>query len=135
MITLIQHLYLQNYCHYLNSIIPNTLIPENHWVCYQLSILYNLFTCITFVGLNNVLYYHLIQVIFREMQQIFCLLVLHKICFWNCLQATCKKAFAVILIRLLYSTQYWAMIDQSSHSHMWLSIFFNNTIIHFYWHY
>lgn len=57
--TLIQYLCLQNYYHHLNNISLNTPIVENYQVCYQAFILYYPLTQFIFVGLNHVLYYHL----------------------------------------------------------------------------
>lgn len=55
--------------------------------------------------------------------------------FRNRLQATAEEALAVLLIRLSYLTRYWAMMDQFGHSRTWLSIIFNDTLIHLYQRY
>lgn len=68
----------------------------------------------------------------REVERILPLLSLHEIRFRKCLQATSEEALAVVLIRLSYPTRYWATMDRSGHSHTWLSIVFNDTIIHLY---
>lgn len=106
MMTLTQHLYLQNYRHDLNSIDADTSTTENHRVRYQAPIPYNSVTQFTFVGLNDVLCYHLMRFTPREVQQILPLLSLHEIRFQNRLQATSEEAFAVVLIRLSYPTRY-----------------------------
>ena len=120
-----------------NSYIANTP-TTTQWrcqICYEAPILYNHLNQFTFVGLNNVLYYHLIQFILRKLLQILLLLSLHKIRFCNCIQAMSKEALAVVLIQLSYLTRYLAMIDRFGHSRTWLSIVFNDTIIYLYWRY
>lgn len=68
----------------------------------------------------------------KEVERISSLLFLHEIRFRNRLQATLEEAFEVVLIRLSYPTRYWPMVDRFGHNCTWLSLFFNDTIIHLY---
>lgn len=120
-----------------NSYITNTpkTIQRRRRIQYEPPIPYNHLNRFIFVGLNDVLYYHLMRFTPRELLRILPLLSLYEIRFCNCLQATCKEALTVVLIRLSYSTCYWAMMDQFGHGRIWLSIVFNDIIIHIYWRY
>lgn len=83
---------------------------------YRPPIPYNPIACFTFVDIPNILCYHLTQFTSEEIACVLPLLGLHKIRFQNRYQATPEEAFAVILIRLSYSTRYWALMDQFGHS-------------------
>ena len=76
--------------------------------------------------------YHLTRFTPDQIHRILPLLGLHEIHFRNRFQATAEEAFAVILIRLSYPTRYWTMMDRFGHSRTWLSVIFNDTIIHLY---
>lgn len=112
----------------------NTNAPTRH-IRYQALIPYNHSARFTFVGLHDVLCFHLIRFTPREVELILPFLSLHKIRFRNWQQATPEEALAVVLIRLPYPTRYCAMMDRFGHSRTWLSIVFNDTIIHLYQRY
>lgn len=99
---------------------------------YRPPIPYNHLNRFTFVGMHDVLCYHLTCFIPDEVQRILPLLGLHEIHFRNRLEAIPEEAFAVVLIRLSYPMRYWSMMDRFGHSRTWLSIIYNDTIIHLY---
>ena len=82
--------------------------------------------------MHDVLCYHLTRFVPDKVQRILPLLGLHEIRFRNRLEATPEEAFAVVLIRLSYPMRYWSMMDRFGHSRTWLSIIYNDTIIHLY---
>lgn len=87
---------------------------SKYW--YQAPIPYNHLRRFIFVGMKKILYFYLIWFIPYEIHYFFPLLYFYKIRFCNCFEATLKKASAVILIRLLYPTHYWSIIDWFGHS-------------------
>lgn len=99
---------------------------------YQPPIPYNRLSRCTFVGMDDVLCYHLTRFSTQEINRFLPLLALHEIHFRNRLEATPEEALAVMLIRLSYPSRYWAMMDRFGHSRTWLCIVFNDTIIHLY---
>ena len=102
---------------------------------YQPSILYNTFSQFIFVGLSDILYSTLIRFIYVQIDCFLPLLDLKEIQLCNWLKATSEEVLGVILIRLLYPNCYWKLINPFCHSRTWLSIVFNNTLIHLYCHY
>ena len=86
----------------------------------------------TFIGMNDILCYHLTRFLVAEIQRLLPLLGLHNIRFRNRYEATPEEAFAVVLIRLSYPCRYWSMMNRFGHSRSWLSVVFNDTIIHIY---
>lgn len=99
---------------------------------YRAPIPYNQLSRFTFVGMQAVLCFHLTRFTPDEIHRLLLLLCLYEIRFYNRFEATPEEAFAVVLIRLSYSTRYWSMMDRFGHSRTWLSIVFNDTIIHLY---
>lgn len=80
----------------------------------------------------DILCYHLMRFTHAEILRILLLLALQEIRFRNRLEVAPEEALAVILIRLSYPTRYWSMMDRFGYSRTWLSIIFNNTLIHLY---
>lgn len=109
----------------------NSVVPSRRWN-YRPPIPYNAFTRFTFVGMSDILCSTLTRFTRAEIERFLLLLGLEKIRFRNCLDATPEEALAVVLIRLSYPNRYWEMMDQFSHSRTWLSIIFNDTLIHLY---
>ena len=129
LMSLTQHPYLQ----YHHNSGPTTDTPAiTRRIRYQALISSNHIARFTFVGLNDILCYQLMQFTLRKVEHILLLLSLHEIRFRNRLQATPEEDFAIVLIRLSYSTRYLAMMDQFGYSRTWLSIVFNDTIIPLY---
>lgn len=102
---------------------------------YRAPIPYNHLNRFTFVGMEEVLCYHLTRFTPHEIGRLLPLFNLHEIRFRNRFEATPEEALAVVLIRLSYPTRYWSMMDRFGHSRTWLSVIFNDTIIHLYWQY
>ncbi len=73
---------------------------------YHLSLPYNRLHRFTFVGMHDVLCYHLTRFTPDQIHRILPLLDLHEIHFQNRFQATAEEAFVVILIRLSYPIRY-----------------------------
>lgn len=67
-----------------------------------------------------------------EIERLLPLLSLEKIRFRNHFDATSEETLVIVLIQLLYPNCYWEMMDQFGYSRTWLSIVFNDTLIHFY---
>lgn len=111
MISIIKHVHIKRRRR-LKPAITNTTAPSRH-IRYQAPIPYNQVARFTFVGLNDVLCYHLIRFTPRELERILPFLSLHEIRFRNRLQATPEEGLAVVLIRLSYPTRYYAMMDRS----------------------
>lgn len=112
LMSLTQHLYLQ-YHHHNNDLTADTPAEETRRrIRYQPPIPYNQVARFKFVGLSDVLCYHLMRFTPREVERILPLLSLYEIRFRNRLQATLEEALAVVLIRLSYPTRYWAMMDR-----------------------
>ena len=82
--------------------------------------------------MNDVLCYHLTRFSPAEIHRLMPLLGLHEIRFRNRYEATPEEAFAVVLLRLSYPVCYWTLMDCFSHSRSWLSVIFNDTMIHLY---
>ena len=97
---------------------------------YRPPIPYSRISRFSFVGLDEVLCYHLVRFSPEEIRRFLPLLGLETIRFRNRIQATSEEALAVILIKLSYPTRYWNMIDRFGHRRTWLSIVFNDTLIH-----
>ena len=70
-----------------------------------------------------------------ELDRFLPLLGLEETQFQNHIRATPEEALAVVLIKLSFSNCYWEMMDRFGHSRTWLSIVFNDTMIHLYWRY
>ena len=119
----IQHMHLQK----LQK--SGTIAPQ--WK-YRPPIPYNAFIRFTFAGLNDIFCFSLTRFTRAEINLFLPLLGLEEIRFWNCIQATSEEALAVLLIKLSYSNRYWQMMDRFGHSRTWLSIVFNDTMIHLY---
>lgn len=82
--------------------------------------------------MQEVLCFHLTCFTPDKIHQLLPFLFLHEIRFCNRFEAISEEAFVIVLIRLLYSTCYWSMMDWFGHSRTWLSIVFNDIIIHLY---
>lgn len=82
--------------------------------------------------MQDVLCFHLTRFTPNEIHRLLPLLHFQDIRFRNRFEATPEEAFAVVLIRLSYPTRYWSMMDRFGHSRTWLSVVFNDTIIHLY---
>lgn len=93
-----------------------------HTQAYQPQIPYNRMQRFTFIGMDDVLCYHLMRFTPQEINRFLPLLDLHETRFRNRLEATPEEALAVVLIRLSYPTRY-------CHSRTWLCIVFHDTII------
>lgn len=99
---------------------------------HQPQIPYNRIAWFTVVGMHDILCYHLIRFTPAEILCILPLLALQEIRFRIRLEVTPEEALAVNLIRLSYPTRYWSMMDRFGYVRTWLSVIFNNTLIHLY---
>ena len=128
-----QHYLFHQQTHILEGhVIPASPLRHRRHRRYEPPIPYNIINRFTFIGMNDVLCHHLTRFTVAEIQRLLPLLALQEIRFRNRLQATPEEAFAVVLIRLSYPIRYWNMMDRFGHSRTWLSIVFNDTIIHIY---
>ena len=109
----------------------NSVVPSRRWN-YRPPIPYNAFTRFTFVRMSDILCSTLTRFTRAEIERFLPLLGLEEIRFRNRLDATPEEALAVVLIRLSYPNRYWEMMDRFGHSRTWLSIVFNDTLIHLY---
>lgn len=105
---------------------PVPPVRQKHWP----QIPYNPLNRFTFVGINKVLCYSLNLFYPGKIQRLLPLLSLHKIQFRARCTATPEEVFAVVFIQLSYPIYYWNMMDRFGYSRTWLSIVFNDTIIH-----
>lgn len=74
-------------------------------------IIYNRIPRFFIVGMDEMMCYHLMCFTPTEIGRFFPLLGLDTIHFRDCIAVLPKKTLAVVLIRLLYPTCYWSMID------------------------
>lgn len=100
---------------------------------YRPPIPYNHLARFTFAGMQDVLCFHLTRFTPNKVYHLLPLLNLQDIQFRNRFEATPEEAFAIVLIRFSYPIWYWSMMDRFGHSRTWLSVIFNDTIIHSYW--
>lgn len=124
LMTFIQHMHLQ-------KLQKSGNIAPPQWK-YRPLIPYNAFIRFTFAGLNDILCSSLTRFTRAEIDLFLPLLGLEEIRFRNRIQATSEEALVVLLIKLSYPNQYWQMMDRFGHSRTWLSIVFNDTMIHLY---
>lgn len=110
----------------------NSLATADTELPYHAPIPYNRLNRFTFVGIDEVLCCHLTRFTPDEIYRFLPLLGLHEIRFRNRFEATPEEALAVVLIRLSYPVRYWSLMDKFGHSRSWLSVIFNDTIIHLY---
>lgn len=82
--------------------------------------------------MSDVVCCQLTRFTYEEINRFLPLLGLDEIRFRNRITATPEEALGVLLIRLSYPTRYWSMMNQFGHSRTWLSIVFNDTLIHLY---
>ncbi len=82
--------------------------------------------------MSDILCFHLTRFTPGEIARFLSLLGLHEIQFRNRIAAIAEEALAVLLVRLTYPTRYWTMMDEFRHSRTWLSIVFNDTMLHLY---
>lgn len=95
-------------------------IPYNPWAQFTLD------------GLDDVLCSSLTRFTRTELDRFLPLLGLEEIQFRNRVRATPEEALAVVLIKLSFPNRYWEIMDRFGHSRTWLSIVFNDTMIHLY---
>lgn len=74
-------------------------------------IIYNRIPRFFIAGMDEVMCYYLMRFTPTEIGRFFPLLRLDTIHFRNCIAVLSQKTLAVVLIRLLYLTCYWSMID------------------------
>ena len=82
--------------------------------------------------MSDILCFHLTRFTPGEIARFLLLLGLYEIRFRNRIAATAEEALPVLLVRLSHLTRYWTMMDRFGHSRTWLSIVFNDTMLHLY---
>lgn len=105
----------------------NAVAPRQR---YRPPIPYDHISRFSIAGMDEVLCYHLMRFTSAAIGRFLPLLELETIRFRNRIAVFPEEALAVVLIRLLYPTRYWSMMDHFGHSRSWLSIVFNDTLIY-----